>query len=53
VQFFAMVSVGDTVEIHGQRDEQVDEIFGGEANEPAVLAQAQSQASAAGADGGQ
>jgi len=53
VQFFAMVNVGDTVEIHGERDEQIAEIFGGEANEPAVLAQAQSQASAEGADGGQ
>jgi lipoprotein-anchoring transpeptidase ErfK/SrfK len=36
VQFFAMVSVGDTVEIHGQRDEEIAEIFGGEADETAV-----------------
>jgi hypothetical protein len=28
-QFFAMVSVGDTVEIRGQRDEQTVQIFGG------------------------
>ena len=33
MQFFAMVSVGDTVEIHGQRDEQIAEIFGGELDE--------------------
>ncbi len=36
VQFFAMVSVGDTVEIHGQRDEEVAELFGGEVDETAV-----------------
>jgi lipoprotein-anchoring transpeptidase ErfK/SrfK len=36
VQFFAMVSVGDTVEIHGQRDEEIAEIFGGEVDETAV-----------------
>jgi len=36
VQFFAMVNVGDTVEIHGQRDEEITEIFGGEADEDAV-----------------
>ncbi len=36
VQFFAMVSVGDTVEIHGQRDEGIAEIFGGEVDETAV-----------------
>ena len=39
VQFFAMVRVGDTVEIHGQRDEQVAEIFGGKASEPTEVAQ--------------
>jgi lipoprotein-anchoring transpeptidase ErfK/SrfK len=38
VQFFAMVRVGDTVEIHGQRDEQVAEIFGGKASEPTEVA---------------
>jgi lipoprotein-anchoring transpeptidase ErfK/SrfK len=51
VQFFAMVSVGDTVEIHGQRDEQVAEIFGGQASEPMEVAQA--EASGTGAVAGQ
>ena len=51
VQFFAMVSVGDTVEIHGQRDEQVAEIFGGQASEPTEVAQA--EASSTGAAAGQ
>jgi lipoprotein-anchoring transpeptidase ErfK/SrfK len=51
VQFFAMVSVGDTVEIHGERDEQVAEIFGGQASEPTEVAQA--EASSTGAAGGQ
>lgn len=50
VQFFAMVSVGDTVEIHGQRDEQIAEIFGGEADETTV---AIVHATATGAAGGQ
>jgi lipoprotein-anchoring transpeptidase ErfK/SrfK len=36
VQFFAMVSVGDAVQIHGQRDEEIAEIFGGEVDETAV-----------------
>ena len=36
VQFFAMVNVGDTVEIHGQRDEEIAEIFGGEVDETTV-----------------
>jgi lipoprotein-anchoring transpeptidase ErfK/SrfK len=51
VQFFAMVSVGDTVEIHGQRDEQVAEIFGGQASEPTEVAQ--TEASSTGTAGGQ
>lgn len=51
VQFFAMVSVGDTVEIHGERDEQIAEIFGGQASEPTAMAQAQT--SGTGAEGGQ
>jgi hypothetical protein len=34
VQFFAMVNVGDTLEIHGQRDEEIAEIFGGEMDAP-------------------
>ncbi len=38
VQFFALVSVGDTVEIHGQRDEEISEIFGGVVDETAVAA---------------
>lgn len=41
VQFFAMVNVGDTVEIHGERDEQIAEIFGGEGSESTAVAQAQ------------
>ena len=41
VEFFAMVSVGDTVEIHGERDQQIAEIFGGDASEPTAVAQAQ------------
>jgi len=51
VQFFAMVNVGDTVEIHGERDEQIAEIFGDEADERSEVAQA--QASSTGAAGGQ
>lgn len=51
VQFFTLVNVGDLVEIHGQRDEQIAEIFGGEATEETALAQAQS--SGTGAAGGQ
>ncbi len=51
VQFFAMVNVGDTVEIHGQRDEQIAEIFGGEATEQTAVARA--QISGPGAAGGQ
>lgn len=41
VQFFAMVNVGDTVEIHGERDEQIAEIFGGESTADSVVAQEQ------------
>jgi lipoprotein-anchoring transpeptidase ErfK/SrfK len=51
VQFFAMVSVGDTVEIHGERDEQIAEIFGGQPSESTEVAQA--EASSVGAAGGQ
>lgn len=50
VQFFAMVSVGDTVEIHGLRDEAIAEIFGGEADQTAV---AIAHANSTGAAGGQ
>jgi lipoprotein-anchoring transpeptidase ErfK/SrfK len=51
VQFFAMVSVGDTVEIHGERDKQIAEIFGGESTSESVVAQA--QANGTGVAGGQ
>jgi len=51
VQFFAMVNVGDTVEIHGERDEEIAEIFGGEAINETVVAQAQN--SGTGVAGGQ
>jgi lipoprotein-anchoring transpeptidase ErfK/SrfK len=50
VQFFAMVKVGDTVEIHGERDEEIAEIFGGEAGTTAV---AMARAASAGSAGGQ
>lgn len=50
VQFFAMVNVGDTVEIHGQRDEEIAEIFGGEVDETAV---ALAHNASAGSAGGQ
>jgi lipoprotein-anchoring transpeptidase ErfK/SrfK len=49
-EFFSMVSVGDTVEIHGQRDEEIAEIFGSEADETAV---AIAHAASTGAAGGQ
>jgi lipoprotein-anchoring transpeptidase ErfK/SrfK len=49
VQFFALVSVGDTVEIHGQRDEQIAQIFGGDVDATAVaLARTTTNAGAAG-----
>jgi lipoprotein-anchoring transpeptidase ErfK/SrfK len=51
VQFFAMVNVGDTVEIHGERDQQIAEIFGFEANDQTTVAQAQN--SGTGVAGGQ
>jgi len=50
VQFFALVSVGDTVEIHGQRDEEIAEIFGGEVDETAV---AVAHIASTGSSGGQ
>jgi len=49
VQLFAMVSVGDTVEIRGERDEQTAQIFGGERPKTAAVNQTQS----AGVAGGQ
>ena len=50
VQFFALVSVGDRVAIHGQRDEEIAEIFGGEVDETAV---AVAHAASTGSAGGQ
>ena len=40
-RLFTLVRVGDVVEIHGERDEQVAQVFGGTAN-PTVVADAQS-----------
>jgi lipoprotein-anchoring transpeptidase ErfK/SrfK len=34
VQLFALVHVGDTVEIHGERDQEIAGIFGNDANAP-------------------
>jgi lipoprotein-anchoring transpeptidase ErfK/SrfK len=51
VQFFAMVNVGDTVEIHGARDEQIAEIFGAGTGEPTAVAQMQPRGAVVG--GGQ
>ena len=48
IQFFAMVNVGDTVEIHGQRDEEIAEIFGGEVAETTVALEHNASAGSAG-----
>ena len=48
LQLFAMVSVGDTVEIRGERDEQTAQIFGGEVSAPVSVAQAQTAAAVGG-----
>jgi lipoprotein-anchoring transpeptidase ErfK/SrfK len=48
VQLFAMVSMGDTVEIRGERDEQTAQIFGGELSAPVSVAQAQTAAAVGG-----
>jgi lipoprotein-anchoring transpeptidase ErfK/SrfK len=48
VQFFALVKIGDIVEIHGERDEQIAAIFGGPADETAVAQLEHSQSGAAG-----
>ncbi|MBZ5720253.1 MAG: L,D-transpeptidase [Acidobacteriia bacterium] len=49
VQFFSMVNVGDTVEIRGERDQQLAQIFGGEADTTAKsMAQADAGAEAGG-----
>lgn len=47
VKLFAMVEVGDSVEIHGERDETVAALFGveGESNTPFEVAQKQSSES--------
>jgi len=52
VQFFTMVNIGDTVEIHGERDEQIAEIFGGDVDAPATTV-AQAHAGSGGPAGGQ
>lgn len=44
VQFFALVRVGDAVKIHGERDELISQIFGGQSTEVAVVARAQTAA---------
>ena len=46
VQLFSLVHVGDTVEIHGERDEQIAELFGAGNSSPNQVAQAQTSASA-------
>ena len=52
-QFFRLVNVGDTVEIRGERDEQVAQIFGGVA-QTSVAAVAEAAAETmTGASGGQ
>jgi len=44
VQFFQMVSVGDTVSIHNERDEQIAQIFGGVADtDESAMAEANGQ----------
>ena len=44
VQLFAMVRVGDTVEIRGERDEQTAQLFGGEVSTPVTVAHVQTAA---------
>ena len=45
-RLFSLLRIGDVVEIHGERDEQVAQVFGGAANPPMVAdAQATTQAS--------
>ena len=46
-KLFSMLRVGDVVEIHGERDEEVAEIFGSEADET-VVAETQAPAQPAG-----
>jgi lipoprotein-anchoring transpeptidase ErfK/SrfK len=47
-KLFTMVQVGDVVQIHGERDEQVTQVFGGGADDTTVAT-----ADAAAQDGGQ
>jgi L,D-transpeptidase ErfK/SrfK len=47
VQFFALVKVGDPVEIHGERDEQIAQIFGADSSTTTALAQVQPTTTAA------
>ena len=49
VEFATLVNVGDTVEIRGERDEEIARVFGGDAG----VVVAASQATAGGAESGQ
>jgi lipoprotein-anchoring transpeptidase ErfK/SrfK len=51
-QLFAMLRVGDTVEIRAERDPEIAQIFGGSSTETSTVAQTQ-VSSLAGAGGGQ
>jgi len=46
-ELFALVRVGDSVEIHGERDERIAQIFGDGGITPTVVAQAQPPATSA------
>jgi lipoprotein-anchoring transpeptidase ErfK/SrfK len=46
-RLFTLLRIGDVVEIHGERDEQVAQVFGGVAN-PTMVADAQAAAQASG-----
>ena len=50
-ELFAMVKLGDTVEIRGERDEQMAQIFGGTAVDNTVVAAAQNTQAAGSAAG--
>ncbi|MGB8060671.1 MAG: L,D-transpeptidase [Candidatus Sulfotelmatobacter sp.] len=51
-RLFTLLRIGDVVEIHGERDEQVAQVFGGVAN-PTMVADAQAAAQSATQAGGQ
>ena len=51
-RLFTLLRIGDVVEIHGERDEQVAQIFGGVAN-PTMVADAQAAAQSANQASGQ